>query len=131
MKKYLLLFFTLFIFFWYNQSNATRKIDGSLIYDWNWQITECSLAPYYVWYVTPNQMLMYWGISINDVCWDNPVVPTTIQYVDQVNPLANQIWNWWISRTTGFLSWPFWYVLYFIIWISLLTSIIYAVRKWF
>ena len=65
-------------------------------------------------------------VMLDNFCWPNPNPTSTT-----ISDLANQVGSGAIAESSNVLNGPIGYVIYFVIGISLLWVVVFAVRKWF
>jgi len=138
MKKFLLLITLFFSFVWI--SNAWRRIDWLTIYPTPPHmeteiITSCDNNNTLVWgYVQYPDPVMWFPITIteidlNDNCWENEEIIE--EENNPITSLANDTWSWAIAEAGNIMDGPIGYLVYFTIWLLIISLIIFAIKKFF
>ena len=132
MKKkniFLLLWILVWLIFSYNQTNASR----SLSLDWCTHTFDLFNNTALVCTCTRSPMYAWWPVSfadettINSICWSNVI----LYPINPLTSIANNTSTSSISEAGNIVNWPIWYIIMFILAISIIWVVIYAIRKWF
>jgi hypothetical protein len=126
----------IFIIIWflalYSSANAawTLSYDACMtetsFFDQMAGICTCTNHPEYAWF-PPEFYMIYTQEDMNFACWENTIITAW----NPLTTIANNTSTNSISEAWNIMNWPIWYIIYFILWIALVSLVIYAIRKWF